>query len=130
MTRRVLIVEDESLVATMVEDYLLDVGYEVIGPAGTVDAALDLVEHVDFDVAVLDINLAGTRSYPVAEALEARGIPYLFLTGYDRFSIPEPFRQRYGLQKPFRMRDLEGALANLRPGSSGAGAGTENPALR
>ncbi len=130
MSARVLIVEDESLVAMLVEDCLVDMGYEVVGPAGTVDAALGLVEQTTFDVAVLDVNLAGTQSFPVAEALEARGIPYLFLTGYDKFSIPESFRHRYGLQKPFRMRALKDALDTLQRDISGAGAPAEQPALR
>lgn len=132
MTARVLLVEDESLVAMMVEDCLVELGYEVVALAGTVQEALTLLEGTDIDVAVLDVNLGGTPSFPVAEVLEARGIPFLFLTGYDRSVIPEPLRHRYGLQKPFRMRDLDRALHSLQAPEGGAGVASEGdaPALR
>ena len=75
MSPRVLVVEDESLIAMLVEDGLETLGYEVVGPVGTVDAALRIVEQTPFDLALLDINLGGKQSFPIAEALEARGIP-------------------------------------------------------
>ncbi|WP_421570607.1 response regulator [Stenotrophomonas sp. PD6] len=128
MSARVLLVEDESLVAMMVEDCLVELGYEVVALAGTVDDALAALQRAPIDVAVLDVNLGGTPSFPVAEALEARGIPYLFLTGYDRSAIPEPLRHRYGLQKPFRMRDLDRALHSLQAAGSAAGSGNEGDA--
>ncbi|WP_313344670.1 response regulator [Stenotrophomonas sp.] len=132
MSARVLLVEDESLVAMMVEDCLVELGYEVVALAGTVDGALDALQQQVIDLAVLDVNLGGTMSFPVAQALEARGIPYLFLTGYDRSVIPEPLQHRYGLQKPFRMRDLDSALHSLQAPESGAGTATDGdaPVLR
>lgn len=114
MTLRVLLVEDESLVAMMVEDCLVELGYEVAAVAASVDAALDALQAGGIDCAMLDVNLGGTPSFPIAEALEARGIPYMFVTGYDCAAIPAHFRPRHGLQKPFRLRDLQHALGLLQ----------------
>lgn len=115
MTARVLVVEDESLVAMVLEDCLEALGYEVAASVANVDAALEVVRAGGVDLAVLDVNLAGSASYPVAEALDAQGVPYIFITGYGQAAIAENFRHRYGLQKPFRMRDLQGALATMQP---------------
>lgn len=114
MKARVLVVEDESLVAMMVEDCLIELGYEVAAVAANVDAALAALQGGDIDCAMLDVNLGGTPSFPIAEALEARGIPYMFVTGYDGTAIPPNFRARHGLQKPFRMRELQQAMAGLQ----------------
>ncbi|MCF7750105.1 response regulator [Bacillus subtilis subsp. subtilis] len=113
MKWRVLLVEDESLVAMMVEDCLIELGYDVAAVAASVEAALAAVQAGTIDCAVLDVNLGGTPSFPVAEALEARGIPYMFVTGYDGAAIPAHFRPRHGLQKPFRVRELQEALAGM-----------------
>lgn len=129
MSPRVLVVEDESLIAMLVEDGLETLGYEVVGPVGTVDAALRLVEQTPFDLALLDINLGGKQSFPIAEALEARGIPYVFLTGYDRSSLPLAFQHRFGLQKPFRMSALQQALEKLQRSERGSKAPAHRPAL-
>jgi len=114
VTARVLIVEDESMIAMMVEDYLVHAGYEVVALVGTLDEALSAAERCSFDVALLDVNLAGQTSFPVADVLEARGIPYMFLSGYGRETLPERLRRRYGLQKPFRMPELGRALERVR----------------
>lgn len=114
MKARVLVVEDESLVAMMVEDCLIELGYEVAAVAANVDAALAALQGGGIDRAMLDVNLGGTPSFPIAEALEARGIPYMFVTGYDGTAIPPNFRARHGLQKPFRMRELQQAMAGLQ----------------
>ncbi|AHY59482.1 response regulator [Stenotrophomonas rhizophila] len=114
MKARVLVVEDESLVAMMVEDCLIELGYEVAAVAPNVDAALAALQGGGIDCAMLDVNLGGTPSFPIAEALEARGIPYMFVTGYDGTAIPPNFRARHGLQKPFRMRELQQAMAGLQ----------------
>lgn len=113
MSPRVLVVEDESLVAMLLEDCLAELGYEVIATAGSVEAGLAAVQRGDLDLAVLDVNLDGTPSFPVADALEARGVPYIFVSGYDPSGLPEPYRGRYGVQKPFRIRDLQQSLARL-----------------
>jgi CheY-like chemotaxis protein len=112
---RILIVEDEMLLAMNIEDMLLDLGHEVAGIASRLEPALALAREAAFDVAMLDVNLAGDRSFPVAELLAARGIPFLFATGYGRDGIDEPWRNRPVLQKPFRAAELLAAIEALAP---------------
>jgi CheY-like chemotaxis protein len=119
---RILIVEDEMLVAMNIEDMLLDLGHEVAGLAGRLEPALALAREADIDVAMLDVNLAGEQSFPVADALIVRGVPFLFATGYGLKGIPERYRDRPVLQKPFRAGDLSQALrqaASTLPGATG-----------
>ncbi len=110
---RILIVEDEMLVAMNIEDMLIDLGHEVAGLASRLEPALALAREGDFDAAMLDVNLAGEQSFPVADLLRERGVPYLFATGYGVQGIAEPHRGATVLQKPFRARDLEEALGAL-----------------
>ena len=113
---RVLIVEDEMLVAMNIEDMLLALGHEVAGLASRLTPALALAGEAEIDAAVLDVNLAGERSFPVADLLDQRGIPYLFATGYGLSGIEERYRGRTVLQKPFRMVDLGAALSSATGG--------------
>ncbi|MBV8687454.1 MAG: response regulator [Alphaproteobacteria bacterium] len=115
---RVLVVEDEMLVAMNIEDMLLDLGHEVAGIASRLAPALALAEDAAIDAAMLDVNLAGESSFPVADVLLGRGIPFFFATGYGLQGIEEPYRQHPVLQKPFRAGDLRDALAALPPGSA------------
>ena len=85
--KRILVVEDEALIAVMVEDMLTDMGSNVIGPAATIEAALRLARSEELDAAVLDVNVRGERIDPVAEALMARGVPVLFATGYGEVRL-------------------------------------------
>lgn len=110
---RVLVVEDEMLVSMLLEDMLTDCGCEVVGPAADVDAALDLATSAQIDAAILDLNLGGRRSFPVAEALRDRGVPYAFASGYGESGLNEEHRNTPVLQKPFRQADLELALIRL-----------------
>ena len=110
---RVLIVEDEMLVAMNIEDMLLERGHEVAGIAGRLEPALALARDGAFDVAMLDVNLAGDRSFPVADLLIARGIPFLFATGYGLGGIDDKYRDRPVLQKPFRAAELAAAVEAL-----------------
>ena len=113
---RILIVEDEMLVAMNIEDMLLDLGHEVAALASRLETALSLASEEGFDVAMLDVNLAGQASFPIADLLRERGIPYLFATGYGIQGIAEAHRKAPVLQKPFRARDLEEVLrAAVRP---------------
>jgi CheY-like chemotaxis protein len=107
---RILIIEDEMLVAMNIEDMLLDLGHEVAGLAGRLDAALSLAREAEFDLAMLDVNLAGETSFPVAAVLAERSIPFLFATGYGAKGIAEEYRDRPVLQKPFRAQDLHAML--------------------
>ena len=124
MDARVLIVEDEFLIASMLEAHLVRLGYMVPPIAATVDEALSLLDQHRIDLAVVDINLAGTASFPVADALHARGIPFLFTTGYGQSGVPEQYRKFPIVQKPYRIAKLEPILRGLRPqveqGAAGA----------
>jgi two-component system, chemotaxis family, sensor kinase Cph1 len=104
--RRVLLVEDEFLVAMDVESMLERAGCASIGPAIRLEQALTLACGEAIDAAVLDVNLNGTPVFPVAKALSERGIPFLFTTGYDGASIPPAFQAVLRLQKPFNEDDL------------------------
>ena len=119
--RRLLLVEDESLVAMLVEDMLLDLGCEVVEVASRLDTGLALASHLDIDAAVLDVNLGGNaRSFPIAERLAERGIPFVFATGYGRAGLEGRFATVPVVQKPFRADDLEAVLNDLTSPRSGA----------
>jgi len=113
MDQRVLIVEDEFLIASMLEAHLVRLGYTVPPIAATVDEALATLDEHEVHVAVIDINLAGTASFPVADALKARGIPFLFTTGYGQSGVPEAYRGYPIVQKPYRIAKLEPVLRGL-----------------
>ena len=114
--RRVLLIEDEMMVAMLLKDILADLGFTVVGSAARVEHALALIEAAGaLDAAVLDINLNGQMSYPVADALVARRVPFLFATGYDRDSVMNGYRSFPLLQKPFRLLELADALTKLLP---------------
>jgi CheY-like chemotaxis protein len=104
--KRVLIVEDELLVALLIEDLLTDFGCTTLGPCGSVAKALEAVRTEEFDLAVLDVNLAGEKVYPVAEALAERHIPFLFLSGYGDEAIPASRGEWKVCAKPFKGDDL------------------------
>ncbi|VXC02786.1 conserved hypothetical protein [Luteimonas sp. 9C] len=107
-----LIVEDESILAMLLEDFLDDLGYAPPAVASNVAQALRLVETRDIDFAILDINLGGEQSFPIADALDLRGIPYIFMTGYGAAGVPERLRDHYVLQKPYGAEALKQALAS------------------
>jgi DNA-binding response OmpR family regulator len=99
---RILIVEDEYYLAADLAEALAARGAEVIGPVGTLDEALKVISAGGVDQAVLDVNLRGQMSFPIADRLEAEGIPYVIATGYSEGSLPERFRSKKRLEKPFR----------------------------
>ena len=98
---RILVVEDEAAISILMEDMLLDLGVEMVGPASRLDSALQLAREADFDAAILDINIAGVQSYPVGDVLRGRGIPVIFATGYGSSILPERFKSCPILHKPF-----------------------------
>lgn len=110
---RVLVVEDEYLVALLVEDMLQTLGYEVAEIAPNLAAATTAAEAGDFDVAILDVNLNGTMSSPVAEILARRKIPFIFATGYGKAGPHEQFADAPSLQKPFEESDLSRVLSSV-----------------
>lgn len=106
-----LIVEDELMIAMLVEDMLADLGCTVVGPAHTLEAALKAAENEpDIDAALLDVNLAGQPVFPVADALRSRGAPLIFSTGYGEAGLRDVDAGAPVLQKPFRAGDLARAL--------------------
>jgi CheY-like chemotaxis protein len=111
--RRVLVVEDEMIVAWLMEDMLADLGYAVVGPAARVTQALAMIDAEAIDLAVLDVNLNGQTSYPIADALAARGVPFVFLTAYDKDRLLDGYRTFPVLQKPFHRSELGDTLAKL-----------------
>ena len=107
---RVLIVEDEPLVALALEDLLIDAGCKVVGIAGTLEKALALISNAVFDVAFVDANLAGVSASPAASALTARGIPFIVLSGYAMEHLPAEFLHAHFINKPYRPAQLFDAL--------------------
>ena len=112
--RRVLVVEDEMLVLIMIEDMLADLGCQLVTSAATVDKALALISAQVFDVALLDMNLNGNDSHPVAEALSARGVPFVYSTGNTGQSARDGYSDRPVLKKPFKYEDLTAILSRLK----------------
>lgn len=111
--QRIFIVEDEALVAMMMEAMIEELGAVVVGTEARIPEALNFVaqRHGDIDVAVLDLNLGGSRSYDIAQAISGHGIPIVFSTGYDDGTIEDAWRNHPLLSKPFQLAELQGALA-------------------
>jgi CheY-like chemotaxis protein len=103
------------IVAWLLEDMLADLGCAVVGPAARVNQALAMLDAEAIDAAVLDVNLNGQMSYPVADALAARGVPFVFSTGYNKDSLPNSYQGFVVLQKPFDRLKLGDTLAKLLP---------------
>jgi CheY-like chemotaxis protein len=108
---RILVVEDETAVAMLIEDMLAELGCTVVGTASLLPKALQLLERVEVDLALLDVNLAGEEVYPVAEVLAARNIPFVFATGYGNGAVREAWRDRPTLEKPFHQRQIRRVLS-------------------
>ena len=108
--RRVLVIEDESMVMMLLQDMLQDIGCVVVGSASRLEEALDQARSLEFDVAILDVNLDGERTFPIAEILVERGARFAFATGYGIASLPSGFSGRPILQKPFQQQELERVL--------------------
>ena len=110
---RVLVVEDEYLVAILIEEILKSAGCIVAGPIPRLPEALDAAHHENCDAAVLDVNLAGERIDPVADALCERNVPFLFVTGYGASALSGEYTERPHIYKPFRGADLLCAVSSL-----------------
>jgi CheY-like chemotaxis protein len=116
---KVLLVEDEMMLAMLAEDTLTELGCAVVS-ASRIGSALALVRSDTFDVALLDVNVAGEEVYPVADALIERGIPFVFATGYGQAGLRHDYRTRRALEKPYRHEDIGHALVEAMAGSVGA----------
>jgi DNA-binding response OmpR family regulator len=107
---RVLVVEDEALVAMLLKDMLADMGHDVVITAGRLQDALDAANEAEVDFAVVDLNLRGEHTYEVGHALKARGVPFFFATGYGAGGLPTEWSKQTTLQKPFQPVQLEAAV--------------------
>lgn len=110
---RIIVVEDEMIIALMLQDMLAELGHSVVGVAGRLDSALGLAREAEADLAILDVNLGGEDSLPVAQVLAERGVPFLFATGYGSPAHDAPYQDTITLNKPFEMNDLSRALHRL-----------------
>ncbi|MHA6732132.1 response regulator [Devosia sp. A369] len=111
--RRVLVVEDEMLVLLMIEDMLADLGCESVTAAATIDKALASIEEHVFDAAMLDMNLNGDDSVKVADALAARGVPFIYCTGNNSHGMLSDPANTPVLRKPFSFEELTAILTRL-----------------
>lgn len=114
---KVLIVEDEPIIAMMLEEFLLDAGCEVVATAQTLATGLALANTTELDVAILDMSLGSESSFAVADVLASRGIPFMFASGFGRSSLPEQYRGQIVLNKPFHYPDLVKSLKLALGGS-------------
>lgn len=119
---KVFVVEDEFLIRMLLEDMLADLGHQIAAVAGNVTEATELARSSEFDLAILDVNLDGRDVYPVADILAERGLPFVFVTGYGGRGLPEPYRERPTLQKPFQLEDLRATLNAVLNGKANAAA--------
>lgn len=117
MALRVFVVEDEALIALVLQDMLEELGHSTVGPAARLEDACRTARDGAFDLAILDVRLADRDVYPVAEILEARGIPFAFATGYGPDSLAPAFRSHPVLAKPYTEPDVAALIRQM------AGAG-------
>ena len=110
-SRRVLVVEDEILILMMIEDMLTDLGCKSISVASKIDQAITLIDGQVFDAAMVDLNLNGMESYPIADALAAHDVPYFFSTGNSVTNVKDGYRDQDVLKKPFTFEQLSNMLS-------------------
>jgi CheY-like chemotaxis protein len=118
LNRKVLVVEDEMMIAMLIEDMLDEFGCKLVGPATNVPRALELIGKESIAVAVLDLNLDGKDTYAIADALQRKNVPFIFATGYGSTGLRQEYGNRPVLQKPFQARDLETALTEALNGTN------------
>lgn len=111
--RRILIVEDEPLIALMLADMLAELGFEVTASVTQVAEALKALAETEIDLALLDVNIGTQKIDPVADLLAARGTPFIFTTGYGNAGVPANFADRAILQKPFQIDELAAILRRV-----------------
>jgi len=104
--RSVFLVEDEVMIRMMVADMLEELGYSIAAEAGDINEAINLAQSVEFDLAILDVNVNGKVISPVADLIAARNRPFIFATGYGSSGLPPEYRDRPAVQKPFQIETL------------------------
>ena len=119
--RRILVVEDETMLALVIEDTIGALGCEIVGPIYRLDTALRLAKEEDLDAAILDVSIRDQKIYPVAEQLLARGIPFVLASGYGDWALPENLRSHPRLTKPFTVEALKSQVRSLCGQSRGVG---------
>jgi len=102
----VFLVEDEVMIRMMVADMLGELGYRIAAEAGEINEAIKLAQSIEFDLAILDVNVNGKVISPVADLIAARNRPFIFATGYGSSGLPAEYRDRPALQKPFQIETL------------------------
>jgi DNA-binding response OmpR family regulator len=113
----VLLVEDEVMIRMMVADMLEELGYKVAAEAGDIAEAMRLAQSIEFDFAILDVNVNGKVISPVADLIKAKGRPFIFATGYGSSGLPEQYRDRPALQKPFQLDALSKTIETALRGN-------------
>jgi DNA-binding response OmpR family regulator len=111
--RKVLVIEDSPVVGPFTADILAELGFEAVGPAPNMASARQLAEQADYDAALLDIHIRGERVFPLCEALDAKGVPFIFTSGYADWQMPDKWQDRPRLQKPYSIDELSSALDAL-----------------
>jgi DNA-binding response OmpR family regulator len=123
----VFLVEDEVMIRMMVDDMLGELGHRVVGEAGQIDQALELAKHLDFDLAILDVNVAGKIITPVADLMKSMKRPFFFASGYGSTGIPPAYRGHAALQKPFQIERLSETIDRVLGRSRPAAGHTAPP---
>jgi CheY-like chemotaxis protein len=113
MLPQVFLVEDETMLAMLIEEMLQDLDYSIAFHASTLEAGMTFALTGQYDLAILDINIIGGTSFPIAAAIEQRGIPFVFCSGYGPLGIPEQWAHRHCVAKPFSAEQLSEALGGL-----------------
>jgi CheY-like chemotaxis protein len=109
---RILVVDDEPLIAEMIQEWIAELGHVAVGPAHNLTRALELAES-GIDAAIVDVSLGKDNSYPLAEALIARGVPFALSTGYGRDGVEPKYREQAMIMKPFEFAAFRGAVDQL-----------------
>lgn len=112
-TKRILIVENECLVALHLEDVLTGMGHQVVGSCTRIEAAIAVARERNIDFAILDVNVAGRPSFPVADILRQRGIPFVFASGYGLEGLVDGYRNETALRKPYDLEELRQAITRI-----------------
>jgi CheY-like chemotaxis protein len=114
----VFLVEDEVMIRMMVADMLEELGFSIAAEAGEINEAIRLAQSAEFDFAILDVNVNGKVISPVADLISARNRPFIFATGYGSSGLPEEYRDRPALQKPFQIEALARVIDNTLKGAT------------
>ncbi|MGA2127356.1 MAG: response regulator [Xanthobacteraceae bacterium] len=116
---RILVIEDEAMVAMLLEDMLIELGHQVVATAGEMHRAVKLASELTVDLAIVDVNLHGEPAYPLATILTGRRVPFFFATGYGAAGLKQEWRGVTALQKPFQARELAAAISRARQDAIG-----------